>query len=294
MKYTPLFLLIFSHTFGMQSPQQPANQLTKIPFEGDSVQLISFAEAMALGQLKIGNSGSSESKKEIEFVFSDFRNPEVTYKATRAQAWDATRYIAAIGIHNVIYQQENTVFIDAFCPDQEMVERYKNRVAMQKAGYKLQLTALNVSHTIAKETMPQWDITFQEINFNDKDSEEKKASKMEKLLTALQELKHALAFLQHVAFIRFYRFWSGQDLVTQTQNDHLRDFGQVKKNREIFFKALEMNDVYTLDDYSKKLNTLLSKKKLPVGQMIEKMINHLSVPKPWEQRSPQNSDDEVW
>jgi hypothetical protein len=289
MKYAPLFLLIFSYTFGMESPQ-----LTQIPFEGEPIQLTSFAESMVLGKLKIGNSGSSESKKEIEFVFSDFRNPETTYKATRAQAWNATRYIAAVNIYKIMLFDENIIFVH---PDPQKAEKYTKDAAEQKAKYTAQLTALNVSQAILKEncTKDDWEMPLQRANIHETDFEETKALKVAQLITTLQRLKDVPAFLQHVAFRQFYRFWSGQDLVYQTQKDQLRDFAQVKKNREIFFKALETNDATTLVSYSNQFESLLKKKTLPVGQAIEKMIHILvTTPKPWRERSPQNSDEEVW
>lgn len=288
MKYALLFLLSTGLTHTMQDQIHP-DLLTQVPFAGNEIQLISFAQSIVCGTLKISDSHHNH----LEFYFSDYRNPAITCRTSLAQAWDATRYMAAVSICNIMDQQEQIDIADTSNLSPETIERYKGCATERKAKYTALLSALNVSPSLTRKTIPQTDLqrTFEETSITSTDSEQEKASKTARIVAALDRLKNEPSFLREIAFTRFYRFWSCEDLAPQTSKDYQRDLASVGVHRRAFFTALEKKDVSTLALYRNRLEVILKKQPRTLGQTVEKMIESLRSYKHLD--SPHNSDEEI-
>lgn len=278
----------------MQQTPGSNPRLRAVPLGGDPIKLISFAQSLVEGKIRI-TSDAHNNQQEVVFTFSDYRDPAITYHASRAQVWDCTRYIAATIIHKMMQQQD---LIDRSHPanlsseEKERIERFAKE---RRAARNTQLAPLNVSRSLIAKNHPSHDFekTMADTTICDTDTPQVIHEKTNRMINALEHLKNEPSFMQAIAFTRFYRFWSGEDLTAQTKNDRTRNLHAILETRRLFFSALEKNDTAILSSFGDQFKILLKKQPRSLAQTIEKMIENLKKYKHVDPSSPQNSDEEI-
>lgn len=291
MKHAFILLIIAFNTSGMIAPGQASNELTQVPFGQNTAQLISLAESMVIGTL---TPHSCSEQRSVYFEFNNYRDPKISYKAMPVEVWNATRFIAAYRIRTMMAHQAQT---DSSHPDSlsdEEKARFKGYAQARRYEADRQLALLNVSPLITECTtaLSEWEKTFQETSITNADTNQVKALKTKKMIDVLESLKDNPAFAQEIAFTRFYRFWKGEDLKAQTKKDYSRDLENVRAQRNIFFRALEEQDITNLATYQPE--KLLKKQPRTLGQTIQNMIELLKKNRHLDGSSPQNSDEEIF
>lgn len=294
MKQLLLFLLAPLCIISMETPTNPSKTLTEIPLEGHVSKLTSFAESMIRGKLMIGKQICGQNTS-ICFMFNDFRNPEISYTVSQEQAWNTTRYIAAIRLKELI--EDTNTQLSKLDNSSDIIEMQKKYIAERLAKYRQQLLELNVSESlpILPRTIEATNTKFKELEITEEDSEVQKAFKTVLIIEAFENLKQEPAILRCLAFDRFYRFWSYEDLNPQTKKDRTeRDFTRTKEQRIAFFAALKNNDNDKLIEFSEKMSSIVPKEKASTLGTIDKMIRNIEKAGHLNNGSPQNSDEEIW
>lgn len=296
MKKLFIFTAISLHIAGMETSAKQHKLLTATPFEGERVKLISFAESMVLGKLMIGKQISA-GNSSICFMFNNFRNPEISYTATQQEVWDATRYIVALKLKELIARENKnltSVAIGDLYDRWQMTKHILERISKHTT----QLLGLNVSESISmmpastKETELQAKLKeFEKTLTGSKEENEQK--KTELRVAILKEYRQDLTYLREIAFTRFYGFWDQTDLMKQTKNDRDRDFNAVKLKRNAFFEALQNNDIDELCQFSETMKSIVAKEKPTTLGVIDKAIGLLQRHRHLNPRSADNSDDEI-
>lgn len=289
----------------MEQTQIPV--LTIVPFEGDEMKLTSFAENLVCGPFRIGQGDTKDCNiagPKLIF-FNDFRNPEITYTATCAQAFDATRYIASLSLKRLI-EIESVILkneMDSapeYDPELDILSYNHSAIRMGYMStrltiYKSQLAQLKVSDSVpALPKARTHDQLDKYITFVPQDTDTDIEFKTGKIIETLKQWKKEPLILREIALDRFYHFWSCADLEIHTKNDKQRNLEELRTNRASFFHALSTQDTNTLQGFADGKKSIIKRETLSVFGVVDRMISYHEQYKHLNPRSPENSDDEAY